>query len=660
MRYFSVLFLLLGLVQVSLASTLQERSAITFQRITQSVRESQLPSGEWLGVIEADPSVDLMPLVLAKNLGLSYPNLEEETLERIFKRQDSNTGLWSEYPGGPQNFDVTGSIILTLKYLGFSESDPRLIRAWAWFNDQGSRHKDLGAGNRLIGVMGKWLSPKLFIQVSPNFMAVPKAIPINIHTIGFTRMALIPYTIWGFYREAKRKQQKIVPLDKARIASRGELFAKPNHDLFSNTAEFWAQEGIGWLLDRQQADGTWGGALQMTYFTMLALQEAQLAGVGDFTPQIQKAWKGLMSWRAKIPEGSVIQQSTVGPVMDTARILSAIESAPRELGLLALPNENRERAVTWLLDQQITKKGDWSNLLPELAPGGWTFEYFNDFNPDSDDTAMALEGLAKSDLSHSPNGKAVVERGVTWLTGLQNKDGGFPAWDRGVTPWLKRGLKLAHAPEMSDGSQVDITSRSIKAMVAVQTAFPNSEMSSLVMAPIKNACRFLEKQREKTSDSSLRLWRGEWMTNYLYGTSEAIGALLVGGCWSPEKARPYIDWLITKQQQDGGWGESPESYTQNTYVEARSTLSQSEWVLSMLTVYENMRVQNSKKLPSVMPDIENGISFLLDRMGDEKFPHETEFTGTFVRGVWYSRYVSLAHYEGIRALGGYLSLSSFE
>jgi squalene cyclase len=323
--------------------------------------------------------------------------------------------------------------------------------------------------------------------------------------------------------------------------------------------------------------------------------------------------------------------------------------------MLALPKENRKRAVNWLLDQQITKKGDWSSLVPELAPGGWTFEYFNDFNPDCDDTAMALEGLAKSDLSHSPKAKTVVQTGLTWLTGLQNRDGGFPAWDRGVTPWIRIGLKAAHAPEMSDDSQVDITARSIKAMVAVHSAYPNSEMASMVKDPIKKTCRFLEKQRVKSADSSLRLWRGEWMTNYLYGTSEAIGALLVGGCWSPAKARPYIEWIVSKQQQDGGWGESPESYTQNTYVESRSTLSQSEWVLSMLTVYEKMRAQNPN-VPSVMPEIENGIGFLVDTMGEQKFPYETEFTGTFVRGVWYSRYVSLAHYEGIRALGGYLSL----
>ena len=58
-----------------------------------------------------------------------------------------------------------------------------------------------------------------------------------------------------------------------------------------------------------------------------------------------------------------------------------------------------------------------------------------------------------------------------------------------------------------------------------------------------------------------------------------------------------------------------------------------------------------------MGAIENGVGFLVGRIGDQKTPFESEFTGTFVRGVWYARYVSLAHYEAIRALGSYLSLT---
>ena len=679
-------FALLGCLFISTATpaaTTRERATSTYKQITAGLRESQHNDGAWAGVIDADGSVDLMPLVLSKKLGLSYPDLESQTLERIFKLQDSTTGSWSEVPGGPPSLDVTGSILYTLKYLDVASSDPRLARAWSWFNSKGGSPESLSAGNRLIGVFGEWLERGQFPLISPKILALTKSSPINIHNIGFTRIAVIPYSIWCFFDGAMLVHRKVRPLDSERVKSRGSLLGTHHEarlrfeydpsfagasgllshlmtlaEVIPYPAEFWAQEGIGWILDHQQADGTWAGALQMTYFSILALHKAQLAGVGNFDSQIQKAWQGLMAWRAKIPEGSTIQQSTVGPVMDTARVLSAIHAAPKSVSDAVLPGENRSKAVRWLLDHQIAKKGDWSNMVPGLPPGGWTFEYVNDFYPDCDDTAMVIEGLAMSDLTGFPDAIPALRKGVAWLVGMQNKDGGFPAWDRGVTSLGRKALKMLNMPEMSDEGQVDITSRSVKALAIFRNAIPSSTPSSSQFASsVQDACRFLEKQKRKTADGPLRLWRGEWMTNYLYGTSEALGALMAGDCWTAKQARPYVEWLMSKQQNDGGWGESQESYDLQSYVQAKSTLSQSEWVLNALISYERLRRVRAPGSPSVMPAIENGIGFLIDRIGDRKQPYESEFTGTFVRGVWYSRYVSLAHYEGVRTLGNYLSLA---
>ena len=152
------------------------------------------------------------------------------------------------------------------------------------------------------------------------------------------------------------------------------------------------------------------------------------------------------------------------------------------------------------------------------------------------------------------------------------------------------------------------------------------------------------------------------MTDYLYATSESVGAMLSAKCITLEDALPYVQWVISKQHADGGWGESPESYIQKTYVDANSTLTQSEWALTFLMNYESARkktnAETASAFPQIEPQIEKGITFLLNTMGEQATPFESEFTGTFVRGVWYARYVSLAHYEGIRALGSYLSLKT--
>ena len=48
----------------------------------------------------------------------------------------------------------------------------------------------------------------------------------------------------------------------------------------------------------------------------------------------------------------------------------------------------------------MTVKGDWAIRVPDLAPGGWAFEYENDLYPDTDDAAvisLALRQLGVGD-----------------------------------------------------------------------------------------------------------------------------------------------------------------------------------------------------------------------------------------------------------------------
>jgi squalene cyclase len=50
------------------------------------------------------------------------------------------------------------------------------------------------------------------------------------------------------------------------------------------------------------------------------------------------------------------------------------------------------QAADWLRSRQTTEPGDWAKTV-DVAPGGWYFEYANEFYPDVDDTAMSLMAL---------------------------------------------------------------------------------------------------------------------------------------------------------------------------------------------------------------------------------------------------------------------------
>ena len=67
----------------------------------------------------------------------------------------------------------------------------------------------------------------------------------------------------------------------------------------------------------------------------------------------------------------------------------ALEEAARPADHSALV-----KAAEWLLSKQILGGGDRQIKNKNAEPGGWAFEFRNDFYPDVDDTAFASTALS--------------------------------------------------------------------------------------------------------------------------------------------------------------------------------------------------------------------------------------------------------------------------
>src|SRR6266446_1613307 len=139
---------------------------------------------------------------------------------------------------------------------------------------------------------------------------------------------------------------------------------------------------------------------------------------------------------------------------------------PPHLSLIesGLPPEHAalRRAAEWLIDRQILVPGDWQVKRPHVRPGGWAFQYHNDFYPDLDDTAMVLMALEKVRGLDGDAVRLAKERGLGWFFGMQGEDGGWASFDADNNRLYLNNIPFADHGALLDPSTEDLTGRGLE------------------------------------------------------------------------------------------------------------------------------------------------------------------------------------------------------
>ncbi len=108
--------------------------------------------------------------------------------------------------------------------------------------------------------------------------------------------------------------------------------------------------------------------------------------------------------------------------------------------------------------------GDWMLKTPGVMPGGWAFEFRNDFYPDVDDTAFVLMALQRVDYPDKARMEAATRRGLAWLLAMQNDDGGWGAFDHNNDRQFLCQIPFADHNAMIDPSTADVTARVVECL----------------------------------------------------------------------------------------------------------------------------------------------------------------------------------------------------
>ena len=329
-------------------------------------------------------------------------------------------------------------------------------------------------------------------------------------------------------------------------------------------------------------------------------------------------------------QDSLVLQSCVSPVWDTALALVAMQEAG-----VPVDHPSLVTAAQWLLDREVRCKGDWRVKSPDLEPGGWAFEFLNDHYPDVDDSGFVMLALKDIKVRDKKQKEQAIKRGITWCLGMQSRNGGWGAFDKDNTKHLLNKIPFADLEALIDPPTADLTGRMLELLGTFN--FPKSDPA------VVRALEFLRGEQEPEGP-----WWGRWGVNYIYGTWSVLSGLeAIGEDMNQPYIKKAINWLKSRQNLDGGWGEVCESYQDRSLMGCgASTASQTSWAL--LTLYAAGEVHSKS--------VARGVEYLLATQKQEGVWDEDAFTGTGFPKFFMIKYHIYRNCFPLMALGKYRRL----
>jgi len=545
---------------------------------------AQSQEGYWWGELEADTTLESDYILYLHILGeLDSPKTAK--LAKYIRDRQQPDGGWSIFYGGPSELNATVKAWVALRMAGDSADSAHLKRARAKIHELGGLEQTNSYTRfylAMVGAIGWDFVP----AIPPELMLLPDWFPINLYEMSsWTRGIVIPLAIVYAHKPGWRLPEGVtvdelfvkpgtrppsLAWDKQIVSWKNIFLAVgagvkfyerlswlPFRKIALSRARNWMLE----RLERSEGLGTIYPAMMNSIFALHAQH-------GDTTDPLLAREINFLA-RYEIEDADTLRvQPCISPLWDTAIAMVSLEEAgldPSHPSLLA--------ASRWLVDNQILGPGDWQVKNEKAEPGGWAFEFRNDFYPDVDDTAFVLMALGRVEDPEPMKLRASIRRGLAWLVSMQNEDGGWGAFDHENNLEFLNNVPFADHNAMLDPSTADVTARALECLG--QMGWPATHPA------VARGRAFVRHEQE--SDGS---WFGRWGVNYVYGTSGVLRALETLGLGSTEECNRAADWLKSVQNTDGGFGESILSYYDKTLkAKGKSTASQTAWgVIGLMAV----------------------------------------------------------------------------
>ena len=611
----------------------------------------QHEDGYWCGELEADTTLESDYIAIHTLLGTGDRERMERAVPEIIRHQNEDGG-WPIYAGGPSNISASVKAYFALKLMGLTADHPVLEHARSCILAMGGATECNTFTKIYLCFLGQY-DWEAVPAVPPEIVLFPNWFWFNLYEISsWSRAILVPLSVCY----AKKPFKKLPPemgIDELFVGGRygKHLHLKWNPRLISWRNFFLVLNQVvhfcemfhirplrklalrkaeEWMLARFEKSDGLGAIYPGILNSIIALR---CLGYSTDDPQVIRALDEFEKLGIDEPgiadhsEPTFRMQPCMSPVWDTAYAMFA-------LGEAGVPKTDPRmvKAADWILSKEVRTRGDWAVKVRNVQPGGWYFEFNNEFYPDVDDSAMVLLGLDKVDHPKERYQHNVATRAIDWIFAMQCKNGGWASFDKDNTRMVFQHIPFADHNAMLDPPTVDITGRVLEMLAAYGYTQDDPK--------VRKAIKFVLSQQE--ADGS---WFGRWGVNYIYGTMLVLRGLQAMGV---DHHEPYIqqaaEWLRMVQNPDGGWGETCGSYDDpSTRGIGPSTPSQTAWGIMGLLAAGDTRSESVQK----------GVLYLLKNQRPDGTWDEDQYTGTGFPRVFYLAYHLYRDYFPLIALSSY-------
>ncbi|MDA1342628.1 MAG: squalene--hopene cyclase [Proteobacteria bacterium] len=612
------------------------------KRAQEKLLSLQDKKGYWVFDLEADCSIPSEYIMMMHYLGDIDEPLQAK-IANFLRSKQSEDGSYPLFTHGPGEISCSVKVYYALKMTGDSIDAPHMVSLKAWILQQGGAAK-ANVFTRIALAIFQQLPWRGVPFIPPEIMLFPKWFPFHLDKVSYwSRTVMVPLFILCTLKAKAVNPNKVDVLELFVTHPDLEQHYFPErtvlNKIFLALDKFgrWAEPIIpkkihdhaiekakDWTIERLNGEDGLGcifPAMVNAYESLLLLGFPK---DHEYVVTARKAVDKLLV----IKDDMAFCQPCVSPVWDTALAALALQEVGTQANAKSLT-----KAYDWLKSVQLSDEpGDWRVSRPDLAGGGWAFQYANPHYPDVDDTAVVGFAMADSSL---PDLDESIHRATRWIEGMQSKNGGYGAFDVDNTYYYLNEIPFADHGALLDPPTADVSARCAMLMARAGKA------QGLYLPALDRAINYLRSDQE--ADGS---WFGRWGTNYVYGTWSVLLGLEQTNL--PKTDSMYLNavkYLKSVQREDGGWGEDNYSYHDTNYSGKYqfSTVFQTAWaVLGLMAAGEGDSVE-----------VKAGIDFILRNQQADGVWNDNCFTAPGFPRVFYLKYHGYDKFFPLWALARY-------